>query len=83
MVFVAGPRQVGKTTVAKAYGRKALYLNWDNEEHRRLVMAGPSAVFEAIGLRASPVVLFDELHKYPHWKTFLKGFYDTFLSQLV
>lgn len=35
MVFVAGPRQVGKTTLAKRLlGRSPGYLNWDVPEHR-------------------------------------------------
>ncbi len=59
MVFVAGPRQVGKTTLAKRLlGRKAGYLNWDVAEHR-----------EAILRRELPVSdfwVFDEIHKYMH-----------------
>ncbi len=35
MVFVGGPRQVGKTTLAKSLlGRGDAYLNWDIAEHR-------------------------------------------------
>ncbi len=70
MVFVAGPRQVGKTTLAKRLlGRKAGYLNWDVAEHR-----------EAILRRELPVSnfwAFDELHKYRAWRSFLKGLYDS------
>jgi len=69
MVFVAGPRQVGKTTLAKRLlGRKAGYLNWDVAEHR-----------EAILRRELPVStfwVFDEIHKYRAWRNFLKGLYD-------
>ena len=25
----------------------------------------------------SPLVIFDELHKYPRWKSWIKGVYDT------
>lgn len=77
MAFLAGPRQVGKTTLARRFREKSIYLNWDNETHRRLIMAGPDRVADHIGLHRSPVVIFDELHKFPHWKGFLKGFYDT------
>jgi predicted AAA+ superfamily ATPase len=78
MAFLTGPRQVGKTTIARLFDENATYLNWDNEDHRLLILKGPSEVAEYIGLPKSRVVIFDELHKYPHWKTFLKGFYDTF-----
>ena len=81
MAFLAGPRQVGKTTIARGFQTNAIYLNWDNEDHRRLIMDGPARVAEFIGLAESPVVIFDEIHKYPHWKIFLKGFYDTFGHQ--
>lgn len=78
MAFIAGPRQVGKTTVARIFHNNSTYLNWDNEEHRRLILNGPGSVADHIGLQESPVIIFDEIHKYPHWKIFLKGFYDTF-----
>lgn len=78
MAFIAGPRQVGKTTTARLFHNNSIYLNWDNEEHRRLILEGPTRVAEHIGLQESPVIILDEIHKYPHWKIFLKGFYDTF-----
>jgi len=80
MAFLAGPRQVGKTTVARAFQDNAIYLNWDNEDHRRLILDGPGRVANHIGLKKSPVVIFDEIHKYPQWKIFIKGFYDTYAS---
>ncbi len=78
MAFIAGPRQVGKTTAARMLTDSSVYFNWDNEEHRRLIMDGPGAVAERIGIREYPVIIFDEIHKFPLWKTFLKGFYDTY-----
>jgi len=78
MAFLTGPRQVGKTTLARHFHSDATYLNWDNEDHRRLIMDGPASVAEYVGLSPSHVIIFDEIHKYPYWKTFLKGFYDTF-----
>ncbi len=77
MAFLAGPRQVGKTTIARHFQPDPVYLNWDNESHRRLILQGPDQVASHIGLREHPVVIFDELHKFSHWKTFLKGFFDT------
>jgi predicted AAA+ superfamily ATPase len=79
MAFVSGPRQVGKTTVCRDLA--GTYLNWDDEDHRALILAGPGAVAEAARLgrlsEQMPVVVFDELHKYRRWKSFLKGFFDT------
>ena len=80
MAFVAGPRQVGKTTTCRALAD--VYLDWDNEDHRALILAGPSAVATHAGLdrlAQQPVrIVFDELHKYRRWKQFLKGFFDTY-----
>jgi len=74
MAFVAGPRQVGKTTTCRALAD--VYLDWDNEDHRALILAGPSAVATHAGLdrlAQQPVrIVFDELHKYRRWKQFLK-----------
>ena len=38
MAFVAGPRQVGKTTTCRDLG--SVYLDWDNEDHRTLILGG-------------------------------------------
>jgi uncharacterized protein len=80
MAFVAGPRQVGKTTTCRALG--SAYLDWDNEDQRELILGGPGKVAAQIGLDeqtpSMPVVVFDELHKYSRWKLFLKGFFDTY-----
>ncbi len=74
MVFIGGPRQVGKTTLSKQIGadmnEEYLYLNWDSREHRRQIMTG---VFSA----ETPLIIFDEIHKYKGWKNYLKGLYDT------
>ena len=42
MVFLSGPRQVGKTTVARSASTE--YLNWDDASVKRMVMSGPAAV---------------------------------------
>jgi predicted AAA+ superfamily ATPase len=80
MVFLAGPRQVGKTTVARAAADH--YLDWDDPSHRRLLLAGTQAVAEELRLhelRARPVVLaLDEFHKHRGWKGWLKGFFDVY-----
>jgi hypothetical protein len=76
MVFVAGPRQVGKTTFALGFLGKGAdeqhpgYLNWDHPAARpRLRNAELPA--------GEPVLLFDEIHKYARWRNLLKGIYDT------
>lgn len=78
MAFVSGPRQVGKTTTCRAH--TSAYLSWDDDRDKRLILRGPSAVAGALGLdvlRKRPLgCCFDELHKSPRWKNFLKGLFD-------
>lgn len=73
MVFIGGPRQVGKTTLAKCIMKDAfdsgLYLNWDSDVSRRRIM---SHEWE----NSTNIIVFDELHKYPRWKQWIKGVYD-------
>lgn len=80
MVFLSGPRQVGKTTVSE--GVATDYLSWDDDRVRRVMKQGQSALVEAFGLSGlserERVVAFDEIHKYSQWKRFLKGFYDAY-----
>jgi len=82
MLFFSGPRQAGKTTASLRAVSPERYLNWDNEEHRALILAGPEAVARHFGLevlqKPLPIVIFNEIHKYRHWKRFLKGFFDTY-----
>ncbi|HEX6813875.1 MAG TPA: AAA family ATPase [Planctomycetota bacterium] len=86
MVLLAGPRQVGKTTVCRTLDADARYLNWDDADDRRLILRGPKAVAEALGLASlragRPLVVFDELHKHRKWKQFLKGFFDGHADQV-
>ena len=69
MVFVAGPRQVGKTTLALSLpGASAGYLSWDVVEHRERILKRE--------LPDSRLWVFDEIHKYRSWRNLLKGLYD-------
>jgi predicted AAA+ superfamily ATPase len=69
MVFVAGPRQVGKTTLARSLpGAEGGYLNWDIPEQRERILRRE--------LPATPLWIFDEIHKYRLWRNYLKGLYD-------
>ena len=74
MAFISGPRQVGKTCLAKrCIVSGANYFNWDATEFKQIWIRSPLKAIE--GVDSGPVV-FDELHKYPHWKSSLKGLYD-------
>lgn len=83
MGLVTGPRQVGKTTTCRRLS--ATYLDWDNTDHRRVILRGPAATADQLGLdrlqEKSLVAVFDELHKFAKWKSFLKGFYDTYADR--
>ena len=85
MVFLTGPRQVGKTTTARAGAGVHRYLNWDRQSDRRTIVRGPDAVADELDLNTlhpqTPRVVFDELHKFGRWKTFLKGFFDAHEAQ--
>jgi predicted AAA+ superfamily ATPase len=69
MVFLAGPRQVGKTTLARSLeGGAGGYLNWDVAADRERILRGrfPDA----------PLWVLDEVHKYHRWRNLLKGLWD-------
>ena len=70
MVFIAGPRQVGKTTLSLSFldGDTAAYLNWDVPEGREHILKRNYPI--------GPIVIFDEIHKFKSWKSYLKGVYD-------
>lgn len=69
MVFLAGPRQVGKTTLALSLpGARAGYLNWDAPEDRQRILTQQ--------LPATRLLVFDEIHKYRSWRGYLKGLWD-------
>ena len=78
MAFMSGPRQVGKTTTSSSFASENIYLSWDNDDDRMVILDGPAAVKSRIGISPSRTIIFDELHKYPQWKNFLKGFYDSY-----
>lgn len=82
MIFLTGPRQAGKTTLAQIISRSFsnnLYFNWDIAHHMTRLIENPS-FFEAVERKDSstPLIVFDEIHKYKDWKNYLKGVYDQF-----
>ncbi len=85
MIFLAGPRQAGKTTLCELISRSYtnyLYFNWDIAEHRTRFL-GDNNFFTDVGRKdtTTPLVVFDEIHKYKDWKNYLKGSYDQFHDQ--
>ena len=74
MVFVGGPRQVGKTTLATTLLgggiRHPGYLNWDDARVRPGLLRGELPAGQKL-------IVLDEIHKFPGWRNLVKGFYDT------
>lgn len=80
MIFIAGPRQAGKTTFAKMIAEKYtnhIYFNWDIIDEKRKLLEDPF-FYEKVNRRddSKPLIIFDELHKYSHWKNYLKSAFD-------
>jgi len=72
MVLLAGPRQCGKTTLAKSLlDERGEYLNWDIAKDRKLIR-------ELAWPKDASLIVLDELHKAPKWKNLLKGVADEF-----
>ncbi len=72
MVFLSGPRQAGKTTLARALAEAwpdAQVLNWDVAADRRVIL-------DQSWSPAAGLLVFDELHKMADWKAWLKGVFD-------
>ena len=75
MVFIGGPRQCGKTSLAKHLLEKSVpdpsdrYLNWDALNDRENIMRErfPSG---------GGLLVLDEIHKYSRWRQTVKGLYD-------
>ena len=75
MVFVGGPRQVGKTTLAKRILGKEQsgYMNWDIPKDRERILE--------MKLPLSRSWAFDEIHKYRKWRNLIKGLYDQYKGE--
>lgn len=77
MVFIGGPRQIGKTTFALSLlsngnEENPAYLNWDFIENKERIMRGelPDPKYQ--------LIIFDEIHKYKDWRNLIKGLYDKY-----
>ena len=78
MVFLGGPRQVGKTTLARSLLQQSekggRYFNWDLDEDRQ-------AVLNKLWSKMDHLLVFDELHKFHRWKSWAKGVFDVYGNQ--
>ncbi len=73
MVFLSGPRQAGKTTLAKEIAHSfsfSTYLNYDRLEDRKILQ-------KEAWFPSTELLILDEIHKMRQWKNYLKGIYDT------
>lgn len=73
MVLLAGPRQAGKTTLAKSIAQEfssSLYLTYDRADDRKIII-------DESWLPSVELLILDEIHKMENWKNYLKGIYDT------
>lgn len=75
MVFLGGPRQVGKTTLSQSLIKKykdghPAYLNWDSDVDRKKIR-------DRVWPASERLIVLDEIHKYRGWRNFVKGLYDT------
>ena len=87
MRLIAGPRQTGKTTIARSFLKKngfdKLYYNWDNRQIRDVYRKN-NHFFAGDMFNVSPGMggkrwlCMDEIHKYPDWKNILKDFFDSY-----
>ncbi len=76
MVFVGGPRQVGKTTLVRQFIKSSdQYLNWDKDSDRQLILRDKIDP----GLK---LIILNEIHKYKNWRSFVKGYYDKYYPDL-
>ncbi len=76
MVFISGPRQCGKTTLAKKLlaennpkNTSTHYLNWDD-------LQGRQSIIKEQFPSGRSILILDEIHKYSRWRQVIKGLFD-------
>lgn len=85
MRFVTGPRQVGKSTLAKEFLKgvdcESLYYNWDLRSIKNRFLED-NYFYNGDALKilskGKKWICFDEIHKYPKWKDVLKDGFDSY-----
>lgn len=85
LVLVSGPRQAGKTTLAKDIASRepsSLYFNYDIPANKVKILQNPT-FFEEVDREKGtlPLIILDEIHKYRDWKNYLKGIYDGYSDE--
>lgn len=87
MAFISGPRQTGKTTLAKSILRdhgEGVYFNWDIIKDQKKLIKNPYFFEdENRNINKKFLVIFDEIHKYSGWKNYLKGVYDGYSDDFL
>lgn len=86
MRFISGPRQSGKTTIARNFldsqNLGKLYFNWDLREIKDKYKIEPyffeTALYDSKKGKKLPWICLDEIHKMPKWKNILKDYFDKF-----
>ena len=69
MVLLGGPRQVGKTSLARSLlSHPSCEMNYDVPAQRQRILQRE--------LPDTPIWFFDEIHKYRGWRNYLKGIVD-------
>jgi hypothetical protein len=90
MRFITGPRQTGKTTIARSFldtrNCGGLYYCWDLRSVRDRYLRDShffaQDIYNVASTEQKRWVCMDEIHKYPKWKNVLKDFFDSFGEQL-
>ncbi|MBI2265795.1 MAG: ATP-binding protein [Armatimonadetes bacterium] len=81
MLFLSGPRQVGKTTLAgmaiSAWPAGSRYMNWDIAEDRLKILRNEDLLAPVRRVGERVMIVFDELHKMNRFKQWLKGWHDS------
>lgn len=77
MLFIAGPRQVGKTSYVKQKIKElgGSYFNWDEKKVLNAYQEYAEDFFTQDSTKNS-LIVFDEIHKRHKWKDILKGVFD-------
>jgi len=68
VVTITGPRQAGKTTLAKAAFPSHTFYDMDNHLHRMRFQADPESFFQPRGQR----IIFDEFQNIPSVTNYIK-----------